>query len=86
MLYSYFTNILKFHYLKDKSQRAVATGLKVNPFFVKDYYTAAKNYNIRKSVKIIEYIREYDLKSKGVNNVSVSWGELQKELIFKILH
>lgn len=86
MLYSYFTNILKLHYLKDKSQRAVAAALKVNPFFVNDYYTAAKNYDIRKSVKIIEYIREYDLKSKGVNNVSASWGELQKELIFKILH
>lgn len=86
MLYSYFTNILKLHYLKDKSQRAVAAALKVNPFFVNDYFTAAKNYDIRKSVKIIEYIREYDLKSKGVNNVSASWGELQKELIFKILH
>lgn len=86
MLYSYFTNILKLHYLKDKSQRAVASGLKVSPFFVKDYYTAAKNFDIRKSVKVIEYIREYDLKSKGVNNVSASWGELQKELIFKILH
>ena len=55
-------------------------------FFVKEYQLAAQNYNIRKAVKVIEYIREYDLKSKGVNNVSSSSGELTKELVFKILH
>ncbi|PIZ05308.1 MAG: DNA polymerase III subunit delta, partial [Flavobacteriales bacterium CG_4_10_14_0_8_um_filter_32_5] len=46
----------------------------------------AKNYPIRKAVKIIEYLREYDLKSKGVDNISTSGGELLKELGFKILH
>lgn len=86
VLYMFFTAILKYHYTKDKNPRNIAAALKVSPFFVKEYQLAAQNYNIRKAVKVIEYIREYDLKSKGVNNISASSGELTKELVFKILH
>jgi hypothetical protein len=31
-------------------------------------------------------LKEYDLKTKGVDNAGVNNGELMKELIFKILH
>lgn len=86
LMYTFFTNILKFHYTKDKSRNNVASVLRVSPFFVSEYQTAARNYSIRKSVKIIEYLRDYDLKSKGVNNTSTANSELLKELVFKILH
>ena len=81
-----FSKTLLYHTLKDKSKNNVASTLKVNPFFVRDYELAARNYPKGKLVKIISYLREYDLKSKGVNNNSVSEGELLKELIYKILH
>ena len=86
VLFGFFQKILLYHTLKDKSKKNVASTLKVNPFFVRDYELAARNYTKGKLVKIISYLREYDLKSKGVNNNSVSEGELLKELIYKILH
>ena len=86
LMYSFFTNILKFHYEKDKSRNNIASVLRVSPFFVGEYEVAAPNYPIRKAVKIIEYLRDYDLKSKGVNNASTANSELLKELVFKILH
>ena len=86
LLYSFYSNILKVHYTKDKSKNNLASVLKISPFFVGEYETAARNYPIRKAVKIIEYLRDYDLKSKGVNNASASNGELLKELVFKVLH
>lgn len=86
LLYTFFTNILKYHYAKDKSRNNVAAILRISPFFVQEYELAARNYPIKKSVKIIEYLRDYDLKSKGVNNASTPNSELLKELIFKILH
>lgn len=86
VLFGFFQKTLLYHTLKDKSKNNVASTLKVNPFFVKDYELAARNYPKGKLVKIISYLREYDLKSKGVNNNSVSEGELLKELIYKILH
>ena len=85
-LFSYFTKVLTYHYLTDKSKNNVASVLKINPFFVKDYETAASKYNSKKSVEIISLLRIYDMKSKGFGDLSSSPGDLLKELIYKILH
>jgi DNA polymerase-3 subunit delta len=78
--------VLGYHFLKDKSKNNIASRLKVYPNIAWQYEKAAKKYNYQKVARIISYLREYDLKSKGLNNVSNSQGELLKELIFKILH
>ena len=85
-LYYFFMKILTYHFLEDKSQNAVASSLQVNPFFVRSYVSAAKQYPIKKVVDIMSILREYDMKSKGLGNVSSSAGDLQKEMIYKILH
>ncbi len=85
-LYSFFSKVLLYQSLKDKNKANLAAALKINPYFVQNYATAASKYSIGKTVKIIGYLREYDMKSKGYNNVSATHGELLKELIFKILH
>ncbi len=86
VLAGFFIKLLSYHYLKDKSKNNVASVLKINPFFVKDYATAARNYSVKKVVYCISTLREYDMKSKGYNNVSADAGELLKELIFKLIH
>ncbi len=84
-LNAYFTKILKYHYLQNKSDAARELG--VNPYFVKDYETAARSYNLNKTFDVISLLREYDLKSKGVDSTgNVTDGELLKELLFKMLH
>jgi len=85
-LFSYFSKLLNYHFLEDKSQNNVASVLQVHPFFVKNYVAAAKNYNIKKLVEIVSILREYDMKSKGWGNVSASQADLQKEMIYRILH
>jgi len=85
-LYFYFVKVLKVHYSPQKDKQALSKLLGVHPFFVSDYLTAARNYPVAKLVDIIAFLREYDMKSKGVNNVSAQGGELLKELIFKILY
>ncbi len=86
ILFSYFSKILSYHYLQDKSQNAVAMALGVKPFFVQDYQQAARTFPVGKVVSVISLLRTYDLKAKGVDNVSATDGELMKELIFRILH
>ena len=86
ILYLYFSRILIYHSLSDKSKNNVAARLKISPFFTSGYELAARNYNASKVIQIISDLREYDLKSKGFGNVSAGAGELLKELIFKILH
>ncbi len=85
-LFSYFSKLLTYHYLTDKSKNNVAAALKVNPFFVKDYETSAAKYNVSKTVQVINLLRTYDMKSKGFGDVSSEPGDLLKELVFKILH
>lgn len=85
-LYSYFSKLLLYNSLSDKSQNAVAAALKVNPFFVKDYEKAAKNYSTEKLISIIKLLRDSDLKSKGVGSTNMEEGELLRELVYKIMH
>lgn len=84
-LNAYFTKILKYHYLQNKGDAAKELG--VNPFFVKDFELASRSYNLNKTFDIISMLREYDLKSKGVDSTgNTTDGELLKELLFKMLH
>lgn len=85
-LYGYFCKLLTYHFIADKSKGNVAAALGVHPFFAGDYERAAKNFSIGKLKSIFGFLREYDLKSKGVDRGSATEGELLKELMFKILH
>jgi DNA polymerase-3 subunit delta len=88
ILFSFFSKILIYQSLPDKSKNNVASALSINPFFVMDYQQAAANYSAKKIISIISLLREYDLKAKGVDSNGTSFpdGELIKELIFRILH
>ncbi len=86
VLFNFYSKLLLFHFLPDKSKSSVASNLGVNPYFVAEYELAAKKYNPAKVVAIIDYLRDYDMKSKGVGDISTPEGELLRELLFKILH
>lgn len=86
LLFSYFSQLLQYHGLSDKSKGNVAKHLKVNPYFVSDYAVAAKNYPMKKVSHAISLIQETDVKSKGVGSVNVSNGDLLKELLVKLMN
>jgi len=82
LIYSFFSKLLKYHSLTDKSLAATALG--VSPYFVREYQTAARNFPMKKVSTIISSIREVDMKSKGVGAANLPQGELLKELLTKI--
>ena len=86
LLFSFFSQILHLHGLHDKNPRNVASSLKVNPYFVDEYIQAARNYPMKKVSQIVATLREFDVKSKGVNSNAVPQGDLLKELLVKIMH
>jgi len=63
----------------------VVISLGIKPYFVDEYLVAAKNYPIQKVTSIISFLRDADVKSKGVG-ANQSQRDILKELIFKILH
>jgi DNA polymerase III subunit delta len=86
LLSMFFSNLMLYHYLVDKSPSSAASELGVAPFRLKEFSEAARNYNAFKTMTIISLLREYDAKSKGFGSRNVPDGELLKELLYKIMH
>lgn len=89
-IYTHFYRILKYEaaLLKNpamsKADRAKLLG--VNPYFMEEYDVAARNYPIRRCMKVISLLEEYDFKGKGGGSGEASQGDLLMELVSKILN
>lgn len=55
-----------------------------SPFFLNEYKQAAAIYPNKKVFVILGLLREYDMKSKGMDNGGADDGELLRELLLKI--
>ncbi|OZV69997.1 DNA polymerase III subunit delta [Winogradskyella aurantia] len=86
LLFNFFSQLLHLHGMKDKSPRNVASALRINPYFVNEYLSAARNYPMKKVSTIISMLRECDVKGKGVGANAIPQGDLLKELLVKILN
>ena len=76
---------MKYHGLNDHSPKNVASALRINPYFVGEFQTAAKNYPMKKVSTIISNLREMDVKGKGVGATNISQADLLKELLVKVM-
>ncbi|MDT8415088.1 MAG: DNA polymerase III subunit delta [Flavobacteriaceae bacterium] len=85
LLFSFFSQLLQYHGLEDKSAKQVAAVLKINPYFVSEYQLASKNYTMKQASHVISVLRDIDLKSKGLGAGQVSQEELFKELLARII-
>lgn len=88
MLFNYFQNLMVAFYTPNRNNdNAVAAALDLkSPWAARDYMAGMRQYSATKTLQIISKLREVDAKSKGLDNVSTSSGDLMKELVFFILH
>jgi len=86
MVFSFFSSLLQYHGLKDKSPGNVAKVLKVNPYFLKDYDLALRNFPMKKVSAIVSTLRDIDVKSKGVGANQLHESDLLKEMLAKIFN
>ncbi len=85
-VFGFFIKILKYHGLKDRNPKNVASALGVSPYFLKDYDVALKNYPMRKVSQIVTTLRELDVKSKGVGANALPTSDLLREMLYKIFN
>jgi DNA polymerase-3 subunit delta len=86
LLYNYFSKIALVHRAGSMPENQLAGLLGVPPFGVKEYVAAANNYKLGKVIEVFAYIKEADLRFKGVDSGSMDEGEILRELVYKILH
>lgn len=86
LIFGFFIQLLKYHGLKDKNPKNVATAIGVNPYFLKEYDLAIKNYPMRKVSQVVSALRDIDIKSKGVGANALPQSDLLKEMLYKIFN
>ena len=84
LVFAFFSQLLQYHGLRDKNPKNVASALKVNPYFIKDFEAAAKHFPMRKVSAIVNTLKNIDLQSKGVGANSLSNDDLLKQMLIGI--
>lgn len=89
-LFYQFSTLLKYHaYIKKEPNASlsnIATNIKVNPYFIRDYQKAAIRYPLLKCMSAISLIRRYDSLGKSSQRGEASDGDLLFEMVFKIMN
>ena len=87
VLFGFFSNLMLAYYAPEKTEQGIAKQLSLKQSWqAKEYMAAMRVYSGVKVMQIIGEIRYCDAKSKGVENSSLSNGDLLRELVYKILH
>ena len=84
-LYGVFSKLLIASGLKNADPKMLASSLKINPYFTKDYVAGLRNFNINSILASFTHLREADTKLKGVNSGGTDAGSIINELMFKLL-
>jgi DNA polymerase III subunit delta len=84
-LYNFFSKVYITCSMLGHDEKVIASALGVNPFFVKDYLLAAKNYGFPGTENVLLLLHQYNLKSVGIGAVNTGEAELMKELIVKLV-
>lgn len=85
-LYNFFSKVFMVFGAGSNDEKAVATALGINPYFMKDYMQAARNYNYNGVEKILLLLHEYNLRSVGVHDSGTGDAGLMKEMVVKMMN
>jgi len=85
-LYSFFSKLLIATQAPDKSEKGLASELKVSPYAVRDYSLALRQYSPQSIIDNIASLKDADLKLKGVNTGSADEGQIFRELVWRLMH
>jgi len=85
-LFSFFSKLLIATQAQDKSDKGLVNALKISPYSVRDYSLALRQYPAQKVIGNISFIKEADLKLKGVNAGSDTEGQIFRELVYKLMN
>jgi len=85
-LYSFFSKLLLASQAGDKSEKGVASELKLSPYAARDYTMALSRYPQLKIIANISALKEADMKLKGVNTGSADDGQIIRELVWRLMN
>jgi DNA polymerase III subunit delta len=84
-LYNFFSKVFMIFGAGTMDEKAVASAIGVNPYFIRDYMNAAKLYTYAGVEKVLLLLHHYNLKSIGVGSINTAEASLLKEMAVKMI-
>ena len=85
-LYNFFSKVFMIFSANTNDEKSLAASLGINPYFIKDYTLAARNYSYQGTEKILLLLHEYNLRSVGVHDAGTEDADLMKEMVVKMMY
>ena len=85
-LYNFFSKVFMVFGAGSNDEKQIATALGINPYFMKDYMQAARNYSYQGVERILLLLHEYNLRSVGVHDAGTGDAGLMKEMLVKMMN
>ncbi|MGV3768176.1 MAG: DNA polymerase III subunit delta [Chitinophagaceae bacterium] len=84
-IYNFFSKVYMIFGVSSGDERAIATAIGVNPFFMKDYMAAARAYQSQGVEKVLLLLHRYNLRSIGIDDAGTEDASLLKEMVVKMM-
>ena len=85
LLFSFFNKLLLVHQARTTDKSQLAQVLRVSPYFVKDYVTAARHYSLLRVQQCLQQLHHFDCQVKGIDAPALPPEQLLKEMVAKLL-
>ncbi len=84
-IYNLFSKTYMIFGQKNSDERAIATSIGVNPYFMKDYMACSRNYGYNGVEQALLLLHQYNLRSIGVGSQGIPDASLMKEMLAKMM-
>jgi DNA polymerase III subunit delta len=84
-LYNLFSKTMIVFNHMGSDEKSISAAMGVQPFFVKDYLAAAKNYGFDGIERSLVLLHHYNLRTVGVHDADTSDASLLKEMVYKMM-
>ena len=84
-LYNFFSKVQVVYTVPSKDEKAIASAIGVNHYFVKDYISTSTKFSYTEIEKLLLLLYEYNLRNVGVNDAGTDDAELLKEMVVKMI-
>ena len=83
-VFNLFSNLLVYHFTPDKSPASLMAAMGFSQSWqLRNYETAARNFNAFQTAEIVSAIRDFDVNSKGIGSRQDA-SEILRDLIYRI--
>ena len=84
-LYNFFSKVQVVYTVSSKDEKAIASAIGINNYFVKDYISTSTKFSYPEIEKLLLLLYEYNLRNVGINDGGTDDAELLKEMVVKMI-